>query len=435
MSNIVAIVGRPNVGKSTLFNRLVGQRQAIVDEYSGVTRDRHYGKVDWNGVEFSIVDTGGYINNSEDVFEEEIRKQVKIAIDEADVVYFVVDVRVGLTDLDDEVAKILRKKSKKVILIANKVDTSNEFYIADQFYSLGFKNLAKISSINGSGTGDLLDDTLKLFEKKDTEIIEDNLPRIAVVGRPNAGKSSLINALVGEDRNIVTSISGTTRDSIHTRFSKYGFDFYIVDTAGIRKKNKVHEDLEFYSVMRAFRAIEHADVCLLMIDATLGIEAQDVNIFGTIERNKKGIVILVNKWDLVEKDTHSVKAFTEAIKQRISPNDDVPIIFTSALTKQRIHKVLETAIEVYQNKNQKIKTSELNEFFLPLIEHYPPPAVKGKFVTIKYVTQLPTAVPTFAFYANLPNYLKDPYRRFLENKLREHYNFSGVPLRIYFRQK
>ena len=435
MSNFVAIVGRPNVGKSTLFNRLTGQRQAIVDEYSGVTRDRHYGKVDWNGVEFSIIDTGGYINNSDDVFEEEIRKQVIIAIDEADVIYFMVDVRVGITDLDQEMANILRKGSKKVILVSNKVDTSSEFYVADEFYALGFKNLFKVSSINGSGTGDLLDETLNLFENEGDEIEEDELPRIAVVGRPNAGKSSLINALVGEERNIVTPISGTTRDSINTRFSKYGFDFYIVDTAGIRKKNKVHEDLEFYSVMRAFRAIEHADVCLLMIDATLGIEAQDVNIFGTIERNKKGIVILVNKWDLVDKDTHSVKEFTEAIKARISPNNDVPIIFTSALTKQRIHKVLETAIEVYENKNQKIKTSELNEFFLPLIEHYPPPAVKGKFVKIKYVTQLPTSVPTFAFYANLPTYLRDSYKRFLENKLRENYNFTGVPLRIYFRQK
>ena len=435
MSNIVAIVGRPNVGKSTLFNRLTGQRQAIVDEYSGVTRDRHYGKVDWNGIEFSLIDTGGYINNSDDVFEEEIRKQVIIAIDEADVIYFMVDVRVGITDLDQEMAKILRRQSKKVILVSNKVDTSSEFYVADEFYALGFDNMFKVSSINGSGTGDLLDETLNLFEKENDEIEEEELPHIAVVGRPNAGKSSLINALVGEERNIVTPISGTTRDSINTRFSKYGFDFYIVDTAGIRKKNKVHEDLEFYSVMRAFRAIEHADVCLLMIDATLGIEAQDVNIFGTIERNKKGIVILVNKWDLVEKDTHSVKEFTEAIKARISPNNDVPIIFTSALTKQRIHKVLETAIEVYENKNQKIKTSELNEFFLPLIEHYPPPAVKGKFVKIKYVTQLPTSVPTFAFYANLPNYLKDSYKRFLENKLREHYNFTGVPIRIYFRQK
>lgn len=435
MSNIVAIVGRPNVGKSTLFNRLTGRRQAIVDEYSGVTRDRHYGKVDWNGIEFSLIDTGGYINNSDDVFEEEIRKQVIIAIEEADVIFFMVDVRVGITDLDTEMANILRKQSKKVILISNKVDTSAEYYESDAFYALGFDTMHRVSSVNGSGTGDLLDDTLKLFEKEGDEVLEDNLPRIAVVGRPNAGKSSLVNALLDEDRNIVTSISGTTRDSINTRFSKFGFDFYLVDTAGIRKKNKVHEDLEFYSVMRAFRAIEHADVCLLMIDATLGIEAQDVNIFGTIERNKKGIVILVNKWDLMEKDTHSVKEFTKAIKARIAPNDDVPIIFTSALTKQRLHKVLETAIEVYHNKTQKIKTSELNEFFLPLIENYPPPAVKGKFVKIKYVTQLPTIVPTFAFYANLPVYLKDSYRRFLENKLRQNYNFSGVPLRIYFRQK
>ncbi len=436
MSNIVAIVGRPNVGKSTLFNRLTGRRQAIVDEYSGVTRDRHYGKVDWNGTEFSLIDTGGYINNSDDIFEEEIRKQVKIAIDEADVVYFVVDTRVGITDLDEEVAKILRRKQKKTILVANKVDTGNEYYDADVFYALGIDKLHKISSINGGGTGDLLDETLALFENTDQDILEEDIPRIAVVGRPNAGKSSLINALLGEDRNIVTPISGTTRDSINTRFSKFGFDFYIVDTAGIRKKNKVHEDLEFYSVMRAFRAIENADVCLLMIDATLGIESQDVNIFGTIERNKKGVVILVNKWDLVEnKDTNSVKKYEEAIRARIAPNDDVPIIFTSTLTKQRIHKVLETAIEVYHNKNRRISTSELNDFFQPLIEHFPPPSVKGKFIKIKYVTQLPTAVPTFAFYANLPNYIQDSYRRFLENKLRENYHFTGVPIRVYFRQK
>ncbi len=435
MGNIVAIVGRPNVGKSTLFNRLTGQRQAIVDEYSGVTRDRHYGKVDWCGQEFSLVDTGGYINNSDDIFEEEIRKQVVIAIEEADIVYFVVDVKVGITDLDQEVAKILRRKRKKVILIANKSDNTDDYFLGDIFYSLGFDYLQKISSVNGSGTGDLLDLTLELFEKTEQNDFEEDIPKIAVVGRPNAGKSSFINALIGEDRNIVTPISGTTRDSIHTRFSKFGFDFYIVDTAGIRKKNKVHEDLEFYSVMRAFRAIEHADICLLMIDATLGIEAQDVNIFGTIQRNRKGMVILVNKWDLVEKDTHSVKEYTQAIKQRIAPNDDIPIIFTSTITKQRIHKVLETAIEVYHNKNQKIRTSELNELFLPLIEHFPPPAVKGKFIKIKYVTQLPTAVPTFAFYANLPHYIKDPYRRFLENKLREHYDFTGVPIRIYFRQK
>ncbi|MBN2667815.1 MAG: ribosome biogenesis GTPase Der [Bacteroidales bacterium] len=435
MGNIVAIVGRPNVGKSTLFNRLTGKRQAIVDEYSGVTRDRHYGKVEWNGLEFSIVDTGGYIVNSDDIFEEAIRSQVQIAIDEADVVYFVVDVKVGITDLDEQMAKILRKKKKKVIVITNKVDTNNEVFDADNFYSLGFDNLFKVSSVNGSGTGDLLDETLKLFEKIQPEEEEIDLPRIAVVGRPNAGKSSLVNALIGEERNIVTPISGTTRDSIDTVFNKYGFNFILVDTAGIRKKQKVTEDLEFYSVMRAFRAIEHSDVCLLMLDATLGMEAQDVNIYGTIERNKKGIVILVNKWDLAEKETNSVKDYSAAIRERIAPNSDVPIIFTSALTKQRIHKVLETAIEVYNNKNQKISTSELNDYFQPILEQFPPPSVKDKFIKIKYVTQLPTAVPTFAFYANLPNYIKEPYRRFLENKIREKYRFTGVPIRIYFRQK
>ena len=438
MNNIVAIIGRPNVGKSTLFNRLTGQRQAIVDEYSGVTRDRHYGKVNWNGVDFSIVDTGGYINNSDDVFEEEIRKQVLIAIEESDLIFFVVDVRVGITDLDEHMAEIIRKKGKRAIVVVNKVDTSKEFYEADIFYAFGIKTLHKISSINGSGTGDLLDDAVAMLDvdKQEQDTEEENIPRIAVVGRPNAGKSSFINALIGEERNIVTPISGTTRDTINTRFSKFGFDFYIVDTAGIRKKNKVHEDLEFYSVMRAFRAIENSDVCLLMIDATLGIETQDVNIFGTIQRNKKGTVILVNKWDLVEnKETNTIKEYTKAIKERIAPNDDVPIIFTSALTKQRLHKVIEVALQVYQNKTQRIKTSELNNLLLPIIENFPPPSVKGKFIRIKYVTQLPTPTPSFTFHCNLPQYVKDPYRRFLENKLRSYYNFTGVPIRIYFRQK
>jgi GTP-binding protein len=400
-----------------------------------VTRDRHYGKVDWNGEEFSIIDTGGYISNSEDIFEEEIQKQVKIAIEEADVIYFVVEVKTGITDLDEEVAKLLRSKASKTIVVVNKVDNAHEYLDADQFYAFGMEKLHKIASASGSGTGDLLDDTLKLFEKSGTDVYDDSLPKIAVVGRPNAGKSSLINALLDENRNIVTPISGTTRDAIHTRFNKYGFDFYIIDTAGIRKKQKVHEDLEFYSVMRAIRSIENADVCLLLLDATLGMEAQDVNIYSIIEKNKKGLVILVNKWDLYEKETNSTKEYIKKIKERISPNDDVPILFTSTLTKQRIHKVLEVALQVYENKNQKISTSALNDFFLPIIEKYPPPSNKGKYIKIKYVTQLPTPVPSFAFYANTPQALKEAYRRFLENKLREQYNFTGVPIRIYFRQK
>ena len=435
MSNLVAIVGRPNVGKSTLFNRLTATKHAIVDEVSGVTRDRHYGKSDWNGYEFSVIDTGGYIVNSDDIFEEEIRKQVILAIDEADVILFLVDVSTGITDMDIEITKILRKSNKNILLVVNKVDNTERQYAAHEFYSLGLGDLFMISSTNGSGTGDLLDKVVPFFPEKEIDNSDDDIPKFAIVGRPNVGKSSLINALIDEDRNIVTPISGTTRDSINTRYQKFGYDFILIDTAGLRKKTKVNEDLEFYSVMRSIRSIEYSDVCLLLIDATQGIETQDVNIFGIIQRNKKGLVILVNKWDLIEKDTHTTKQFEEAIYKRIAPFKDVPIIFTSALTKQRIYKVLETAITVYKNRKQHIKTSELNEYMQEVISAYKPPAVKGKFIKIKYVTQLPTHAPTFAFYCNLPQYIKAPYRRYLENKLREKYNFSGVPIQIFFRKK
>jgi GTP-binding protein len=434
MSNIVAIVGRPNVGKSTLFNRLVGKRAAITDEISGVTRDRHYGKSFWNGFDFSIIDTGGYVTNSDDVFEEEINKQVMLAMEEADVVLFVVDVASGVTDLDDSIADILRRGKKKVILAVNKVDNTNNQYSVPVFYSLGLGDLFPISSINGSGTGDLLDEVVKHFPDK---IEEDELeiPKYAVVGRPNAGKSSLVNALLGEDRNIVTDVAGTTRDSIHTRYNKYGHDFLLIDTAGVRKKGRVHEDLEFYSVMRAIRSIEESDVCLLMIDATRGVEAQDVNIFNLIKKNNKGVVVIINKWDLVEKDTHSVKKYEELVREKFAPFVDVPIVFTSVITKQRVHKVLDIAVEVFENKSRRITTSKLNEYMLPIIENFPPPAIKGKYVKIKYVTQLPTRFPAFAFYCNLPQYIKEPYKRFLENKLRADFTFTGVPVQIYIRSK
>ncbi len=435
MSNLVAIVGRPNVGKSTLFNRLTATKHAIVDEISGVTRDRHYGKSDWNGYEFSVIDTGGYIVNSDDVFEMEIRKQVLLAIDESDVILFLVDVSTGITDMDIEIAKILRKSNKNILLVVNKVDNTERQYAANEFYSLGLGDLFMISSTNGSGTGDLLDKVVEFFPEKEIDNSDDDIPKFAIVGRPNVGKSSLINALIDEDRNIVTSISGTTRDSINTRYQKFGYDFILIDTAGLRKKTKVNENLEFYSVMRSVRSIEYSDVCLILIDATRGIETQDINIFGIIQRNKKGLVILVNKWDLIEKDTNTTKQFEEAIYSRIAPFKDVPIIFTSALTKQRIYKVLETAITVYKNRRQRIKTSELNEFMQEVISSYNPPAVKGKYIKIKYVTQLPTHTPTFAFYCNLPQYVKAPYKRYLENKLREKYNFSGVPIKIFFRKK
>ncbi|HPF52983.1 MAG TPA: ribosome biogenesis GTPase Der [Draconibacterium sp.] len=434
-SKIVAIVGRPNVGKSTLFNRLIEQRKAIVDETAGVTRDRNYGKGQWNGVEFSVIDTGGYVVNSDDVFEAEINKQVHLAIDEADVILFLVDVEAGITDLDDAIAQILRRSKKEIVLAVNKVDNNNRILDAQEFYSLGLGELFCISSMTGSGTGDLLDVVVAKLPVTEGVDEEHELPYISVVGRPNVGKSSFINALIGENRNIVTDVAGTTRDSIHTRYNKFGHDFMIVDTAGLRKKGKVHEDLEFYSVLRSVRTIENSDVCLLMIDATRGVEAQDVNIFNLIVRNKKGVVILVNKWDLIEKDTHSTKKMTEEIKDRLAPFTDVPIIFISALTKQRVHKALETAVEVYENRKQRIKTSELNEVLLEAIENYGPPAVKGKFIKIKYCTQLPSPTPTFALFANLPQYIKEPYRRYIENQLRDNFNFTGVPIQIYFRQK
>ncbi len=435
-SKIVAIVGRPNVGKSTLFNRLVEERKAIVDETSGVTRDRNYGKGQWNGIEFSVIDTGGYVVNSDDIFEAEINKQVHLAIDEADVILFLVDVEAGITDLDQAVASLLRRSKKEVILGVNKVDNNQRILDAQEFYGLGLGEIYCISSMTGSGTGDLLDKVVEKFPK-DVPVNEEEeaLPHLSVVGRPNVGKSSFINALIGEDRNIVTEIAGTTRDSIHTRYNKFGYDFMIVDTAGLRKKGKVHEDLEFYSVLRSIRTIENSDVCLLMIDATRGVEAQDVNIFNLIVKNKKGVVILVNKWDLIEKDTHSTKRLTEEIHERIAPFTDVPILFISALTKQRVHKALETAVEVYNNRNQRLKTSELNDFLLEAIEAYPPPSTKGKFVKIKYVTQIPSPTPSFALFANLPQYVKEPYRRYIENKIREKFNFTGVPIQVYFRQK
>ncbi len=435
--NIIAIVGRPNVGKSTFFNRLVETRQAIVNETAGVTRDRNYGKSLWNGVEFSVIDTGGYVVNSDDIFEGEIRKQVSLAIDEADVIVFVVDVESGITDLDQSVANILRRVEKPVFLVVNKVDNNQRIIDSHEFYALGMgEKLYCISGINGSGTGDLLDDIVASFPKdKAIEIVEENIPKFAVVGRPNAGKSSFINALIGEERTIVTDIAGTTRDTINTRYNKFGHDFYLVDTAGLRKKAKVKEDVEFYSVLRSVRAIEESDICLIIIDATRGVEAQDVNIFNLAIRNKKGVVILVNKWDLMEKDNHTVNEFTEVIKERIAPFTDVPIVFMSAITKQRIFKALETSVEVYNNRSQRIKTSLLNEILLDAIEKYPPPSMKGKFIKIKYVTQLPSATPIFALFANLPQYIKDPYKRYIENQLRDKFNFSGVPIQIFFRKK
>ena len=434
MSAIVAIVGRPNVGKSTFFNRLIKRREAIVDAVSGVTRDRHYGKTDWNGVEFSVIDTGGYLAGGDDTFQKEIDKQVNLAIDEADAIIFMVNVEDGLTGMDESVAALLRKSKKPVFVVVNKLDSNNRRDDAHEFYALGFEHLFSISSINGSGTGDLLDELVKnLPEKEQKE--EENLPRFAVVGRPNAGKSSFINALIGEDRYIVTDIAGTTRDAIDTRYNRFGFEFNLVDTAGIRRKSKVKEDLEFYSVMRSIRAIEHSDVCILMLDATRGFESQDANIFWLAQRNRKGIVILVNKWDLVEKENNTAKAYEAAIRKEIEPFTDVPIIFVSALNKQRIYKAIETAVEVYNNRTKRIPTRQLNEVMLPIIENYPPPAIKGKYVKIKFCTQLPTPMPQFAFFANLPQYVKDPYRRFIENKLRENFDFKGVPIDVYFRQK
>ncbi|MDD3404701.1 MAG: ribosome biogenesis GTPase Der [Paludibacteraceae bacterium] len=436
MGNLVAIVGRPNVGKSTLFNRLTQSRRAIVDEEAGTTRDRQYGLSEWCGHDFSVIDTGGWVVNSEDVFEEEINRQVTIAIEEADVIMFVVDVLNGITDLDLMVANILRKSKKPVILVANKVDTFDLQYQAAEFYKLGLGEPFILSAINGLGSGEVLDELVKHFDSEAPEELED-LPRFAVVGRPNAGKSSIINAFIGEDRHIVTDIAGTTRDSIYARYNKFGRDFYLVDTAGIRKKAKVNEDIEYYSVIRAIRAIESSDVCILMIDGTRGIEGQDLNIFSLIQKNRKGLVVCVNKWDLVEdKSTKAIKTYENAIRERFSPFTDFPIIFTSALTKQRIFKVMETAMQVYENKKRKVPTAKLNELFLPLIENYPPPAYKGKYVKIKYVAQLPdTQVPTFVFFANLPQYIKLPYMRFLENKLRANWEFTGTPILLFPRQK
>lgn len=437
MGNLVAIVGRPNVGKSTLFNRLTKSRQAIVNEQAGTTRDRQYGKSEWLGKEFSVVDTGGWVVNSDDVFEEEIRKQVMLAIDEADVILFVVDVMNGVTDLDMEVAEILCRSKTPVLLVANKTDNNDLQYNAAEFYSLGLGDPYCVSALSGSGTGDLLDLVLSKFKKETPEILDDDIPRFAVVGRPNAGKSSIINAFIGEDRNIVTEIAGTTRDSIYTRYNKFGFDFYLVDTAGIRKKNKVSEDLEYYSVIRSIRSIENSDVCILMLDATRGIEGQDLNIFSLVQRNQKGLVVVVNKWDLIEDKTAKVmKGYEDAIRDRLAPFTDFPIVFTSALTKQRILKVLELAKEVYQARTTRIPTARLNEELLPLIEAYPPPSNKGKYIKIKYITQLPnTQVPSFVFFANLPQYVKEPYRRFLENKIRERWKLSGTPINIFIRQK
>ncbi len=437
MKNLVAIVGRPNVGKSTLFNRLTKTRQAIVNEQAGTTRDRQYGKCEWLGKEFSIVDTGGWVVNSDDVFEEEIRKQVMLAVEEADVILFVVDVVTGVTDLDMQVASILRRTTKPVMVVANKTDNNELQYNAAEFYSLGLGDPYTISALSGSGTGDFLDILLTKFQKDTDEEIEEEIPRFAVVGRPNAGKSSIVNAFIGEERNIVTDIAGTTRDSIYTRYEKFGFDFYLVDTAGIRKRNKVNEDLEYYSVIRSIRAIENSDVCILLLDATRGIESQDLNIFSLIQKNQKGLVVVVNKWDLIEnKDNKVIKSYEETIRSRFAPFVDFPIIFASALTKQRIYKVLEVAKEVYKARTTRIPTHKLNEEMLPLIEAYPPPSNKGKYIKIKYCMQLPnTQVPSFVFFANLPQYVKEPYKRFLENKIRDKWDLSGTPINIYVRQK
>lgn len=434
-NNIVAIVGRPNVGKSTLFNRLIQRREAIVDSVAGVTRDRNYGKSEWNGKEFSVIDTGGYIKGSDDIFEGEIRKQVELAIDEADVILFVVDVEEGITPMDEEVAKLLRKVTKPVLLGVNKVDNAMREKDAIEFYNLGLGEYITFASTSGSGTGELLDALIAVFPEKENAAEETELPRFAVVGRPNAGKSSFINALIGKDRFVVTDIAGTTRDAIDTKFDRFGFEFNLVDTAGIRRKAKVKEDLEFYSVMRSVRAIEHADICILIIDATRGFEGQDQSIFWLAEKNRKGVIILVNKWDLVEKDTMSTRDYEKKIRKEIEPFTDVPILFVSALTKQRLLKALEATVQVFENRKQRIATSKFNDYMLKVIEGYPPPALKGKYVKIKYCMQLPTPTPQFVFFANLPQYVKDPYKRFLENKIRENWDFSGVPIDIYIREK
>ncbi|HNR86524.1 MAG TPA: ribosome biogenesis GTPase Der [Taishania sp.] len=436
MGNIVAIVGRPNVGKSTLFNRLTESRHAIVKEVSGVTRDRLYGRGEWNGYEFSVIDTGGYVRGSDDIFEEEIRKQVEIAIQEASVILFVVDVMAGIIDLDEVVARVLRKTKKPVFIVANKVDNTERVGLSSEFYALGLGDVYDISAVNGSGTGDLLDELVKHFNIEDKTVNErDNLPRFAIVGKPNVGKSSLVNALIGEERNIVTNISGTTRDSIDTRYNAFGFDFMLVDTAGIRKKAKVTEDIEYYSVLRSVRSIEESDVCIFMIDATEGLQKQDLHIYYIIEKNSNGVVVLVNKWDLVEKDHMTMKHYEEKLREQLAPFNDVPILFTSTINKQRIHKALETAMDVYENRLRKIPTSEFNEVMLDIVHATPPPAVKGKYIKIKYCQQLPTHAPAFVFFCNLPQYIGDSYKRFVENKLRERYDFYGVPIKIFFRKK
>ena len=433
--SLVAIVGRPNVGKSTLFNRLVGQRQAIVDATAGTTRDRHYGKTDWNGKEFSVIDTGGYAVNTDDIFEDDIRRQVMLAIDEADLILFMAEVKTGITDLDMMMADVLRRSGKKVMVVCNKVDNYELIYQSHEFYALGLGDPYCISSMSGSGTGDMMDAILAALPEDAKAEVEEDLPRITIVGRPNVGKSSLTNALLGEERNIVTDIAGTTRDSIHTRYNKYGMDFYLVDTAGMRKKGKEMEDLEFYSVMRSIRAIENSDVCILMLDAQQGLESQDLNIHNLIVRNRKGCVIVVNKWDLVEKESNTMKEWREFLEKKLAPFNDIPIIFTSVINKQRILEVLQQAIRVFNSRRRRIPTSELNDYILPIIEDYPPASTKGKYIRIKYATQLPTPTPQFAFFVNLPQYIKESYRRYIENKLRERWDFSGVPMQIYFRQK
>jgi GTPase len=437
MSNIVAIVGRPNVGKSTLFNRLVGQRIAIMDNSSGVTRDRHYGYGEWCGKFYTVIDTGGYVRGSEDIFEEEIRKQVELAINEATVILFMVDIDAGLTGLDEEFADVLRRTDKPIYIVANKADTNLRAHLIGEFYAMGVgEEIFPVSSANGSGTGDLLDEVVKHFETEDPEDPNEGIPKIAVLGRPNVGKSSFVNLLLGEERNIVTDVAGTTRDAIHSRYNAFGNEFIIIDTAGLRKKSKVHEDIEFYSVLRSIKAMEESDVCIVMVDATRGLESQDVNIIGLADKNRKGIVILVNKWDLIEnKETNTMKQLEDEIREKLAPMTYMPIIFTSVLTKQRVHKAIEKAVEVYQNKNQKISTSKLNDVMLKEIEAYPPPAIKGKFVKIKYITQLPTHNPTFAFFCNLPQYIRESYTRFLENKIRKNFGFEGVPINVIFRKK
>jgi GTP-binding protein len=434
MSRIVAIVGRPNVGKSTLFNRLTDSREAIVDEVSGVTRDRNYGVSYWNGIDFSVIDTGGYVQNSDDIFEEEINKQVLLAIEESDVILFMVDVTCGIHELDTSVASLLRRVDKKVLLVVNKVDNGERLMDANEFYNLGLGDYFPLSSMNGSGTGELLDEVVKSLPVEEPGIIPE-LPRIAIVGRPNVGKSSLVNSLLGEERNIVTPVAGTTRDSIYTRYNKFQHDFLLVDTAGLRKKGKVSEDIEFYSVMRAVKTIENSDICLLLIDATRGIEAQDLNIMSLIQKNNKGMIVLVNKWDLIEKQNNTTILFEKDIREKTAPFTDYPILFISAVNKQRIHKVLELVEQVNENRNRKISTSELNEVMLQVVKNNPPPALKGKYVKIKYVTQLPIYTPAFAFFCNLPQYVKEPYKRYLENRMREKFNFTGVPIRIFFRKK